>query len=125
MKCYLFSAHELYRTFSQVCLSKLLNHKHVIIIMNEDFNVNPICVTPWDGRYKGVGFNMLFLLKKIREVQRCQEKSPQRSSEFRRAQKGWSSNCCSVFRCAQKHLLHSRKHWFCYRTAESQSDLGW
>lgn len=69
--------------------------------MNEDFNVNPICVTPWDGRYKGVGFNMLFLLKKIREVQRCQEKSPQRSSEFRRAQKGSEGLEQQLLQCVQ------------------------
>lgn len=118
MKCYWFPTHELNKTFSQVSLSKLFNYKHVIIIMNEEFSVNPICVTLWDGRYKGVGFNMLILLRKIREVQRCQEKSSQKDCEFRRAQKDWSC-CCSVFRCAQKHLLHLMRHLFYFKTVES------
>lgn len=38
--------------------------------MNEYFDVNPICLMLWDGRYKGVGFNMLIFLKKSRAAQR-------------------------------------------------------
>jgi len=69
-KHYWFPAHEPSRAFSELPLNRLLKHKRAITIMNEHFDVNPICMTPWDGRHKGVGFNMLIFLKKSRAAKR-------------------------------------------------------